>query len=129
AVALLAVVLTRVLTAACDRRRDGVRRLVLPALLALWSAFAWLAVRAYRAGEFHPAADAYDSSVLMLVGYATLVAIGVAGMLLAGVLWAWRAPRDPRGRGVALNASLVSYTAAATWLLVLGAVHLWPRMP
>ncbi|MGZ8377344.1 MAG: cytochrome c oxidase subunit I [Gemmatirosa sp.] len=129
AVALLAVVLTRVLTAACDRRRDGVRRLVLPTLLALWSAFAWLAVRAYRAGEFHPAADAYDSSVLMLVGYATLVAIGVAGMLLAGVLWAWRAPRDPRGRGVALNASLVSYTAAATWLLVLGAVHLWPRMP
>ncbi len=126
--AVLAALLTRVLTAACDRRRDGVRRLVLVALLALWAAFAWLVVRAYRAGGFTPAADAYDSSVLALLGYAGLLGVAVAGMAVAAAAWAWRAPSDPRGRGVALNASLVSYATCAAWLLVLGAVHLWPRV-
>jgi cytochrome c oxidase subunit I+III len=126
--ALLAVAATRWLTFACDARRDGARRRALATALALWGAFAWLALANYRAGAFHPAEDAYDSSVLALFGYAVLLALGAAGMLVAGALWAWRSPRDPRGRGVALNASLVSYTAAGAWLAVLAVLHLWPRL-
>jgi hypothetical protein len=56
------------------------------------------------------------------------VSIGAAVMLLVGVAWAVLAPRDPRGRGVALNASLVSYFAAASWFVALAAVYLWPRV-
>jgi cytochrome c oxidase subunit I+III len=127
AAAVLAAVATRWLSAACDHRRDGARRIALLATLALWGTFAWLSVVAYRAGGLQPAADAYDSSVLALMGYATLLGVAAAGMALAGALWAWTRPRDPRGRGVALNASLVSYATCAAWLVVLGVVHLWPR--
>jgi hypothetical protein len=49
-------------------------------------------------------------------------------MLAVALLWAARAPADPRGRGVALNASLVSYYSAANWLVTLAAVYLWPRL-
>jgi cytochrome c oxidase subunit I+III len=126
--ALVAAAVTRWLTAACDRRRHGARLGATLLLLALWGTFAWLAVEAYRAGGFKPAEDAYDSSVLGLLGFAALLGVGTAGMFVAGALWAWRAPRDPRGRGVALNASLVSYAAAASWLVVLAVVHLWPRV-
>ena len=127
AAALLAIAATRWLTHACDRRRDGARRLSLAGALALWLAFAWLVVANYRAGRYRPAEDAYDSIVLALAGFETLLAVSVAGMLVAALLWAWRAPADPRGRGVALNASLVSYAAAASWLLTFGMLHLWPR--
>jgi cytochrome c oxidase subunit I+III len=128
AAALLALGTTRWLTVSCDRRRHGARRLALLATLALWIAFAWLVIETYRAGGFTPAAEAYDSSVLGLLGFVALLAVGAAGMLFTGSLWAWRAPRDPRGRGVALNASLVSYACTAAWLIVVGIVHLWPRI-
>ena len=61
-------------------------------------------------------------------GFASLLSVGAAGMLFTGLLWAIRRPRDPRGRGVALNASLVCYSMAGTWLVVIGVVHLWPRL-
>jgi cytochrome c oxidase subunit I+III len=125
--AVLALGTTRWLTRACDRRDHRARRISLALTLALWLAVAWLAIANYGAAGYHPAEDAYDSSVLVLLGFVVLLALAVAGMLVAALLWAWRAPRDPRGRGVALNASLVSYTATATWLIVFGCVHLWPR--
>jgi cytochrome c oxidase subunit I+III len=124
----LAAVATRFLTAATDRRANRARLLAALAALALHAIFVGLALASYRDGGFAPARSGYASSVVGLVGFATLEALGAVGMLVAATLWAWRAPRDPRGRGVALNASLVSYATTATWLLVFAVVYLWPRV-
>jgi len=126
--ALLAAAVTRWLTGAVDRRAHGRRRIALLLLFALWAAFAWLAVRALGDANIRPAQDAYDSCLLALVGFTVLLALGILGMLVAGLLWAWRRPADPRGRGVALNSSLVSYAGTVAWLVVLAVVHLWPRL-
>ena len=86
------------------------------------------AVRAFQEGGFDPKLSAYASGVLGIVGFTWLAGVGAAGMLLTAVLWAWRAPADPRGRGVALNAALVTYTSTACWLAALAVVYLWPRL-
>ena len=126
--ALLAMISTRVLTFACDQRRDLLRGVALAVSVALWVAFLGLALATWRDGGFVPSRDAYDSSVLGLLAYPGLVAIAAIGMHGVGLLWAVRAPNDPRGRGVALNSSLVSYTAVLAWLAAFGAVHVWPRL-
>jgi len=128
AATVLAAVVTRLLTGAADRRAHGMRLLTALAALVLHALFVWLAVEAYRAGAFEPALDGYDSSVLGVLGFTWATGVGAVGILLAAVLWAWRRPADPRGRGVALNASLVSYTATGCWLAALAVVYLWPRL-
>ena len=127
-VAVLALVLTRWLTRSVDRRDDGARRVAAGALMVSHFAFAWLAVRAWQAAQLDPAMSAYGSGVLGLVGYATLVAIAAGCMMIATTLWAFRASEDPRGRGVALNSSLVSYFSVVNWVVVVAAVYLWPAM-
>ena len=127
-IAAIAVIVTRVLTMSCDRRRHPMRMASTGALLLMWATFTFFALAAFREGGFDPSRDAYDSSVLGLLTYPVLLAVGAAGMLFAGFLWAVRSPDDPRGRGVALNASLVSYTTAISWLIVAVVVHAWPRM-
>ena len=128
AATLLAAVATRVLTAATDRRDHGRRRVAVVVALVLHALFVWLAVGAYRDGGFQAAQDAYASGVLGVIGFTCLEGVGAAGMLFVAMLWAWRAPRDPRGRGVALNASLVSYAATASWLVALAVVYFYPRL-
>jgi hypothetical protein len=49
-------------------------------------------------------------------------------MMIASTLWAFRAGSDPRGRGVALNSSLVSYFSVVNWAVVFAAVYLWPAL-
>jgi cytochrome c oxidase subunit I+III len=128
AAAVLAAVATRALASATDRRADRARLVAAVATLALHALFVWLAVDSFRENGYDTTQSAYASSVLGLVGFAALEGVGVVGMLVAAVLWAWRAPRDPRGRGVALNSTLVSYTVTASWLVVLAIVYLWPRL-
>jgi len=128
AATVLAAVATRLLTRATDRRASGARLRAALAALALHALFVWLAVQSFRSGDFDPKLSGYASSVLLVLGYTWATGVGAAGMLLAAVLWAWRKPDDPRGRGVALNASLVSYTATGCWLVALAVVYLWPRL-
>ncbi len=128
AVAIATALASRWLTHTVDERAAPARRWPLVALLDEDLALAWLAVAVWRETGLDAAARAYASSVLGLLGFAGLLAIGAAGMLAAGLLWAFVRPHDPRGRGVALNASLVCYSTAATWLLVVGVVHVWPRI-
>ena len=92
------------------------------------AALVWLSMAVWSDTGLDAARSGYASSVLGLLGFAGLVSFGSAGMLVAASLWAWRKPSDPRGRGVALNSSLVSYASAATWFVVLLMVHLWPRI-
>lgn len=125
---LVAVILTRTLTASCDRQNRRMRVTSLILLLSSWNALIWCAFLSYRSGRFSPAIEAYDSSVLLLMGFAIIVATGAAGMCAVALAWALRAPDDPRGRGVALNASVVSYCATISWLVVTGIVHIWPRV-
>ena len=96
--------------------------------VALQLALAWLSVVVWRDTGLDASTSGYASSVLGLLGFAGLLSFGAAGMILAASLWAFIRPHDPRGRGVALNGSLVNYTAAGTWLLVVAVVHLWPRI-
>ena len=83
--------------------------------------------RSWLGSDLEPATSGYASGVLGVLGFQWFVALGVSVILLAGLLWGWLAPRDPRGRGVALNASLVSYFSSINWLVCLVAVYLWPR--
>jgi cytochrome c oxidase subunit I+III len=126
---LAAVAATRWLTYTIDHRPHGVaRRWPLLAAFALLGALGWLGVAAWRDTGLDAAASGYASAVLGLLGFAGLLALGALGMLVAAQLWAWTRADDPRGRGVALNASLVCYASAATWLVVAGVVYAWPRL-
>jgi hypothetical protein len=78
--------------------------------------------------ELEPSLSGHASGVLGVLGFGWFVAAGVVIMLTAALIWAVRAPADPRGRGVALNTSLVSYFSAVNWLVTLAAVFLWPRV-
>jgi cytochrome c oxidase subunit I+III len=127
--AVVAAGATRWLTRTIDHNRDpAARRWPLLVSFLLFAGLTWVAFPAWGDVGRDAAYSGYASSVLGLLGYASLVAFGAAGMLVAAQLWAWRRPQDPRGRGVALNASLVCYAAALTWLVVVAVVHIWPRL-
>ena len=127
AAAMLSLVATRWLTRSVDRRRDGARRMALGLTLIAQLALFGLSLASWTQAGMEPARSSYASGVLGVLGFEWFVSLGLAAMLLAGLLWAWLAPRDPRGRGVALNASLVSYFSSFNWLVCLVTVYLWPR--
>ena len=62
------------------------------------------------------------------VALVTAALPGAVGMLVAALLWAWVRPKDPRGRGVALNSSLLCYMSSAVWLVAIAMVYVWPRL-
>lgn len=126
--ALVALGVTRWLTHSVDHRQPRERRWPLVALFLAQAALVVLTFLAWGDTGLDSARSAYASSVLMLLGFGGVVSFGVAGMLVAGMLWAFLAPRDPRGRGVALNTSLMSYAAAISWLVIVLLVHAWPRV-
>jgi cytochrome c oxidase subunit I+III len=128
AFAVAAGAATRWLTHTVDHREEAVRRWPLVAAFLLFAVLTWLAFPVWRDTGLDAARSGVASSVVGLVGFAGLLALNAAGMLVAGLVWAWTKPHDPRGRGVALNASLVCYSGAFTWLVVVGVVHLWPRL-
>jgi len=125
--ALVAALLTRWMVRDVDDRRDARRWLPILLLLVAHAALVALLVLSWRESGLDASRSGYASAVLSLVGYCGFVGAGVACMLLAGLLWAWRRPADPRGRGVALNASLVSWFAVVAWLVVFVCAYLWPR--
>jgi len=119
---------TRWLTHQIDHVASSTRRWPLGMLFTSVIALVLLSVAVWRDTSLDATASGYASSVLGLVGFAGTLSAACAGMLVAALAWAWRAPRDPRGRGVALNCSLIAYANVAVWLVVLATVHLWPRV-
>jgi cytochrome c oxidase subunit I+III len=126
-VAVASAVATRFATLATDRRAGGTRALSLAAAGIAQLVLIGVTFASWRELQLTPSQSAYASGVLGLVGFSWFVALTAGVMLLTGLLWALRSARDPRGRAVALNASLVSYFSSATWLAVLVVVYLWPR--
>jgi cytochrome c oxidase subunit I+III len=101
------------------------------ALAPAWLSFAvalGVSLWSWRAGGPSPTESAYGSIVLALVGFQWLVVGLVLVMLSLAQLWAWRAPADPRGHAVLLNAALVSAFAAASAVAVTAMTHLGPRL-
>ena len=128
ALALAGGAASRWLTHTVDNRDEPARRWPLLAAFVVFALLTWLAFPVWGATGLDAARSGQASGVLGLVGFAGLVALAAAGILAAALLWAWTRPHDPRGRGVALNASLVCYSGAFTWLVVVGVVHVWPRV-
>ncbi|MGV3710425.1 MAG: cytochrome c oxidase subunit I [Gemmatimonas sp.] len=124
--AVLAVGATRWLSASLDVHSLRSRWIALALLVLLWNGAIWSSVYAYRTSGFTAAENAYGSSAMLLIGYAVLV--GMAAMLFCTVALIWRllAPSDPRGRSVALNASLISYSASISVLVAIVVVYVWP---
>jgi cytochrome c oxidase subunit I+III len=101
------------------------------ALALAWLSFVValvLSVWTWRTGGPSPTESASGSIVLALAGFQWLVVGLVLVMLSLALLWAWRAPTDPRGHAVLLNAALVSAFAAASAAVVTVATHLGPRL-
>jgi len=126
--ALFAGVATRWLTYAVDHHDASTRRWPLMVLAASTVGLIALSFATWREAGLDAASSGYASSVLGMLGFAGTLSAALGGMLLVALAWAWRSPHDPRGRGVALNTSLISYANAATWLVVLATVYVWPRM-
>ena len=85
-------------------------------------------VAAYRALGASPQETAYGSIVVSLFGYQGLVVgLGLA-MLTLAQLWAWLAPRDPRGHAVVFNSALVLAFQAVSALVVLATLYVTPRL-
>jgi len=126
--ALVAAATTRWLTRTIDEGAASGRRWPLLVAFVLYVLLTWLAVVTWRETGLDAASTGYASSVLSLLGYAGIVAVGAAGMLVAALLWAWLRPNDPRGRGVALNSSLLCYMSSAVWLVAIAMVYIWPRL-
>ena len=128
ATSFVSIGVTRWLTHTVDEKAPAARRLPVVVGLVASAALTWLAFPVWRATGLVASESGYASSVLALVGFAGLVAASATGMFIAALLWAWRSPGDPRGKGVALNSSLVAYSTAVTWLVTIVLVHLWPRI-
>jgi cytochrome c oxidase subunit I+III len=116
--------------AALSVRRDGAwtGRLALAVTMGLGVTSLAVGVMAYRALGVAPHESAYGSIVVALLGYQGLV-VGLAlAMLVLAQLWAWLAPRDPRGHAVTFNSALVIAFAGFNGLAVFGTVYLAPRL-
>jgi cytochrome c oxidase subunit I+III len=104
------------------------RRLALAATTALVVAFIVLTVGGYRASGLSAAETAYGSIVLGLLGFQWLVGGLLLGLLVIAQLWAWLGPDDPRGHGVALNASLLGAFTVPSWMVAFATIYLAPRL-
>ena len=127
AATLLAALATRWMTSTVDSRADARRPLPIVLALVAHVIFVVLALASWRELEIDPGQSGYASTVLGLLGFEIFVALMAIAMLGTALLWALRSPNDPRGRGVALNTSVVSYFTVASWLVTAAAVYLWPR--
>jgi cytochrome c oxidase subunit I+III len=125
--ALATIVATRWLTYVIDNREMRSRALPVVGTLLLAIGMTWLSIECWKGTNLQSAESAYASSVLMMIGYGGLLSFGTAGILLAAAIWLVRVD-DPRGRGVALNASLVSYGSAVSWAFIALIVYFWPRV-
>jgi hypothetical protein len=104
------------------------RRLALGATTGAGALSVALGVLAYRAMGLAPHETAYGSIVAALLGYQWLVGGLALAMLVLAQLWAWLAPRDPRGHAVVANTALVTAFAGFSALVVFATVYLAPRL-
>ena len=110
------------------RQATWTRRLTLAATMALGAVSIAAGVVAYRALGVTPHETAYGSIVVALLGYQWLVAGLAVAMLVLAQLWAWLAPRDPRGHAVTFNTALVIAFGVLNALVVFATVYLTPRL-
>jgi len=126
--ATLAAAGSIVLRSAVRPARVTQRRLATLAVLGLGATFIALTAASALETGLSPASSAYDSAFVGLLGFQWTVMLVLLAMMGAATLWAWRAPRDPRGRGVAFNAALVALFAAPSWLAVFLTLYVTPRL-
>jgi hypothetical protein len=110
------------------RRAVWLARWALVAAMVLGAAGLAAGHVAFRALGVTPAADAYGSIVLALLGFVGLVVGLNLAMLALAVVWAWRAPHDLRGHAVAFNAALVGGFTALAAVVVFVTVYATPRL-
>jgi cytochrome c oxidase subunit I+III len=109
-------------------RRESItgRRVGLAAAFVSVVAFAWVSLQSFTSSGLTARGSAYASIFVYLLGFAWVVAVVLLVMLGVAQLWAWRSPRDRRGDGAAINASLVCYFIAASWLVIATVLYLSP---
>jgi cytochrome c oxidase subunit I+III len=128
AVSLAAALASGVAVLSIARGATWTRRLALLAAMAGGAASTVLGVLAYRALDVAPHETAYGSIVVALFGYQWLVTGLTLAMLILAQLWAWLAPRDPRGHAVVFNSALVLAFGAVSAVIVLATIYLSPRL-
>src|SRR5690606_31137682 len=116
------------LRAARRVERKGARRLWTAAALLLSAAFTALSIIAYLGMGVSPSSSAYASALVGLLGFQWSVMVLVFVLMGVAAAWAWVAPRDPRGHGVAFNAALVALFSAASWAAVFVTLYVTPRL-
>jgi len=89
-------------------------------------AFVVLSGLAFSSAPLAPRESAYASVVAALLGFSWCIAALTLAMLGTALAWAWRAAGDPRGAGVALNATLVTHFSAASALTAFVTVYVTP---
>jgi cytochrome c oxidase subunit I+III len=113
-----------------DTRELLARRQVGLALAAL-SGLAVLAMLAmlygYHETSYARAIDARGSFFFLFFVFQVLVTVLYLVMLAVALVWAWRAPSDPRGLAPAANAALVGYFLPTGWSVVVVTLYLSPR--
>jgi cytochrome c oxidase subunit I+III len=102
------------------------RRLGLGAIAALLTASAAISTVAFAGTPLAPRESAYASAVAALLGFQWAVVALTLAMLTIALAWAWLAAGDPRGHGVALNATLVVHFSAATALIAFVTIYVTP---
>jgi cytochrome c oxidase subunit I+III len=110
------------------REQLTLRRLGAPAALGLWGVFTWLAVRAWTDTGLVAKESAYASAFVGLLAFQWVVMIMVLLLLAVVLLWTVFDPEDPRGHATSLNTELLSYFAAASWVVVFVTLYLTPRL-
>jgi cytochrome c oxidase subunit I+III len=101
-------------------------RLGLLAVAGLLATFVVVSGLAFGSAPLVPRESAYASVVAALLGFSWCVAALTLAMLLAALAWAWRAPADPRGAAVALNATLVTHFSAVSAAIAFVTIHVTP---
>jgi cytochrome c oxidase subunit I+III len=101
-------------------------RLGFLAVSGLLLAFIVLSGLAFSNAPLAPRESAYASVVAALLGFSWCVAALTLAMLATVLAWAWRAAGDPRGVGVALNATLVTHFSAASALIAFVTIYVTP---
>lgn len=86
----------------------------------------WI-LSAYNETSYTRQIDAKGSLFFFMLGFQVIVTLIHLIIVAVALLWAWRAPSDPRGLAPAANATLVGYFAVVSWSIVAATLYLAPR--
>jgi cytochrome c oxidase subunit I+III len=110
------------------RRSWGRARTGMAAALLLFGITVPISLAGWKGMGLTAAESAYASSFVGLLSFHWVVVALLVGMLAAALLWSVGRPADARGHAVALNAELVAYFTAASWIVVLLTLYIFPRL-